>query len=157
MRMSAHERFDGKTRPAENGCIEWTGGRDWKGYGRFHVGKRSHPAHRWILMQVQPVPFEGAVAMHACNNKPCVSLEHLSWGTESQNALDAYRDGLRVAHSKFGADNASTRLTDEQVAEIRAGYTRTPGELRTLADRYGVSRSLIYLIVSGRHRATVAA
>jgi hypothetical protein len=44
-------------------------------------------------------------------------------------------------------------LSDEQIREIRASYTRygeTPQ--RVLAERYGVSRSTIALIVCGMHR-----
>lgn len=57
--------------------------------------------------------------------------------------------------ARRGEVHHSAKLTDAQVAEIRATYQRGRyGEAKKFALRYGVSRQLIHMIVSGGHRAS---
>lgn len=60
------------------------------GYGKSTTVSR-------ILCEYEfgPVTDKVWVAMHSCNNPRCVNPSHLSWGTQSRNIKQAYKDGNR--------------------------------------------------------------
>jgi len=66
--VSLTDRFLQKVTVRDDGCWEWTGARDRKGYGRFRVGRRMHPAHRVAYELFKgPIP-EGLTVDHTCQN-----------------------------------------------------------------------------------------
>lgn len=66
-------------------CWNWTGGKDRKGYGRFHVRAQEIMAHRAsYLLEVGPIP-DGMLLDHSCRNKSCVRPTHLRPATSKQN------------------------------------------------------------------------
>lgn len=78
-------------------CIEYDGFRTKKGYGRINrrVNGRivSRYAHRIAWETAHgPIP-EGMVVMHACDNPPCVNVEHLHLGTQADNIADMNAKG----------------------------------------------------------------
>ena len=89
----AYRRFLEKTAPADNGCIEWTGGLNGVGYGQFYRGRTSLDetgkgyAHRWSYeFFVGPIP-EGMHLDHLCRNTKCVNPEHLEPVTIRENLM----------------------------------------------------------------------
>lgn len=71
----------------DNGCIEWTGCRNRKGYG--HTTGKS--AHRAVYeATVGPIP-EGLQLDHLCMNPPCVNVDHLEPVTPRENSLRMWR------------------------------------------------------------------
>lgn len=93
------QKIDGKhTVNNENGCWEWTGKTDSKGYGAiwFRAGgrRRIAGAHRasWV---VHRGPIVGNLDIdHLCMNKICVNPEHLEPVTHRENMRRAYVAGL---------------------------------------------------------------
>ena len=131
---------------AASGCWEWKGSRQSKGYGSVAVDGRRILAHRLAYATwVGPIPG-GQVVRYACDNPPCINPAHLLLGTHAQNS----RDMVDRGRSTFGARNPAARLTAEQVVEIRARYATGRYRQRDLADQFGVSRSHISGILSGR-------
>ena len=134
-------RFWSKTR-VDAGCVIWIGGVDKDGYGNFSVAGRGRRAHRWIYSQAVGDP--GPRLLHSCDRPPCVKLQHLSPGTQSQNI----REAVERKRALIGSLNPSAKLTDAEVAEIRRMLEGR--ELhRAIAERFGVSKACIDLISCG--------
>lgn len=89
-----------------------------KGYGMVGLEGKQLYAHRYMCELVNgPPPTPRAQARHSCGNGHlgCVHPKHLLWGSNSKNQIDRYTHGTVVSHS-----GTRTKLTTEQVAEIRA-------------------------------------
>jgi len=85
---------------------------------------------------------EGMVVMHSCDNPSCVNPDHLSIGTQSQNIKEAIAKGRKVlpklSHPS-GADHPCSKLTEENVIEIRS----SPMMDTVYAKRFGVSPATV--------------
>lgn len=146
-------------------CWVWTASRkSGGGYGNFIVGRRVMVASRvsWEL-HFGAIP-DGKFVCHRCDNPPCVRPDHLFIGDAKDNRDDMIAKGrLRAARGDSngsrkhperlarGAANQKTKLTEEQVREIRRAYdpntNRGPGTLLQLGKRFGVNRTTISEIV----------
>lgn len=128
--------------PAANGCIEFQGCRDAKGYGRtWNAGKHIR-AHRlaWELAH-GPIP-DGLQVCHHCDNPPCCNPEHLFLGTNADNMADARAKGrLPDMPRPMGVTHHHAKLNPDTVREIRE-RGRSYG-IKRLAQEYGVSRRAI--------------
>lgn len=70
-----------------DGCWEWTGSINNKGYGRTSVKRRPVYAHRVAYeLCVGPIP-DGHELDHLCRNPRCVNPEHLEPVTHRVNLL----------------------------------------------------------------------
>jgi hypothetical protein len=72
--------------------------------------------------------------------------DNLRWATYAENEADKRRHGTDAG----GERNPSVKLTAEQVAEIRSSTDRARGYCGRLAEQYGVSRTQISAILTGR-------
>lgn len=81
------------------GCWEWQGLKNAKGYGELFVEKKHLKAHRVAYeLLVGPIP-EGLTIDHLCRNTGCVNPEHLEPVTNQENRRRAvaHRRAERVA------------------------------------------------------------
>lgn len=123
-----------------NQCWPWKGRANPAGYGRFEGSM----AHRMAYELINgPIP-EDLIVRHRCDNPPCCNPKHLLLGTQLDNMGDAV-ERKRIAHSRR---NGRTKLTEEDVHYIRRNPDRLTG--RAMAERYGIARSTISYIQSGR-------
>lgn len=123
-----------------NECWKWNGTIDHSGYGVLAVRGKRLAAHRlsWIFAHGE-IP-SGMVICHRCDTPPCVNPSHLFLGTLSDNTQDMIRKGRNF--------NGTTKLTPEQVVEIRSPQSITR-RLADVASDYGVHYMTIFNI---RHR-----
>ena len=102
------ERFAEKTRPADNGCIEWIASTSNSGYGTFYTGETFTVAHRWSYeYHVGPIRA-GMQVDHLCRNRLCVNPEHLEQVTALTNLLRGTGSAARThcpAGHPYAGDN----------------------------------------------------
>ena len=129
-----------------------------KGYGAFcyiRDGVIVHGrSHRYIWeMSYGPIPV-GLCVLHACDTPACVNPLHLWLGTKADNNADMIRKGRNVkgntyseGHYKRGITHHNTRLTEEQVREMRGKYADGRTSFNTLAQEYKIAIAHAYRIV----------
>jgi hypothetical protein len=121
-----------------DGCWEWRGWKDDKGYGYIQDGDRRRFTHRvsWELTN-GPIAA-GMFVCHHCDNPPCCRPDHLFLGTAQDNQTDMRIKG----RSTRGERNARAKLTTADVVEIRrllmAGLRNCD-----VAERFNIARSVI--------------
>jgi hypothetical protein len=142
--------WDVVNKAAADGCWEWTGRKGGKlAYGRLKRNGIEYQAHRysWEITN-GPIP-EGLFVCHHCDNPPCVRPDHLFLGTQADNLAD--RDAKGRAVYWRGEKNAATKLTEEDIREIRRlSQIHIETSQAALSRRFEVSPSLISQIVSGK-------
>jgi hypothetical protein len=104
-------------------CREWSGRKSKDGYGeRFYKGKK-RLAHRVAFFEKHGYwPKEVA---HKCHNRACIRPSHLKDATHTENVRES----------------PATKLTLEQVEEIRRNYTGARGERIAIMRAYDISSS----------------
>jgi hypothetical protein len=126
----------------ESGCWEFDGNRTGDGYGSVYIEGSMRPAHR-ISYEHHHGLLGGLLVRHKCDNPPCVNPDHLEPGTNAENMADMVARG----RSSRGESNPKARLTEAQVASIKARPTAT---VATLAREYGVGETAIRKIRNGQ-------
>lgn len=159
------ERFWQKVKKTD-GCWNWSGALDSHGYGQLYNGKTYELVHRlsWRLHR-GPIPRRKFICHH-CDNKICVNPLHLYVGDHKTNMRDRtirkrhwadvrpdeFREHAktigRLAPRRFGENNPAAKLTDAEVAEIRASNLG----LTVLAREYGVCYQHIWNLKTRRER-----
>ena len=136
-------------------CWLWQGAKKPSGYGNIRRNKKYTTAHRlaWEL-SFGSIP-KGMQIQHSCDTASCCNPNHLMLGTVISNYVDMCKKGRNKSNHtnrKFGVANHNSKLSEEQVSEIRKRYV--PGQIRQrdLADDYGVSQRLISIITRNEGR-----
>lgn len=89
----------------------------------------------------------GLLALHICDNRPCVNPNHIVLGTNKANMYDMKRKHRAAA----GERHHASRLTMEQAHRIReAAQTFDYATHGHIAKQFGVSRSTVTKILSGK-------
>lgn len=127
-------------------CWLWNAGRSSRGYGKVSVCGWDRRAHREAFEAIHgPGSAAGLVVRHSCDTPPCVNPAHLLVGTQGDNV----RDKVERDRQAKGETNGRAKLTEADVATIRAEYVRgcrTRGNI-AMARRFGVSDMLISKIM----------
>lgn len=140
-----------------SGCWEWRSSKAVRGgYGQLTHGHKLKKAHRVSYeVFVGPIPA-GMFVCHKCDNPPCVNPAHLFLGTPGDNHKDMHRKQRGfVPEALRGSKHPSTKLTEQDVIDIknllRAGETPQV----EIARKYGVSKTLITRIKKGKTWTTI--
>lgn len=120
-----------------DGCWEWCGYRDRKGYGRLSRSidgcKRNFKAHRFAYeLLIGPIP-DGLPLDHLCRNPACVKPDHLEPVTPREN-------WMRGFHPTVVASRANTCKRGHSLADAYVDH-RGCRHCRPCAKAYHVLRS----------------
>jgi hypothetical protein len=132
-------------------CLPFPFYRSVSGHGRIS-NRKGGPAlaHVYVAEAVHGAkPTEGYESCHRCGNAPCCNPRHLYWGTRAQNMADRITHGvLTPPPVQRGRSNVNTKLTEDNVREIRARIGKEP--IAQIARDYGVNSGTIHTIKDGR-------
>lgn len=148
---SVAERFWGKVDlEPSTGCWVWSGATEGHGYGNFkamsHVTVRAH--RMAFALSRGRAPEDGLVIRHKCHNPLCCNPAHLTEGTHQQNSDDMKLAGRWRGGPTKGAENGNSKLTPDQVGEIRRRLKR--GETNvSIAKDFPVGHAMISRIRRG--------
>jgi hypothetical protein len=108
-----------------NGCMNWTGKIDKKGYPIIQIRNaygliKSRRAHRvsasvWLGFDID----SQLLVCHHCDNPACINPDHLFVGTHSDNLNDAIRKGRRPRAAQRILRRPRCKLTASTVNRIR--------------------------------------
>lgn len=129
-RQDFAKRFWAKVRKSD-GCWEWTGFVNPKGYGYFKLNGRMERAHRvsyWLATGQWP---QELFVCHRCDNRRCVRPDHLFLGNNAENMADAAAKGRIPDHGP------RPKLDIDAVLSIR-NRVAAGCPLDILAAQYGV-------------------
>lgn len=142
---SVEERFYAKTRQADGGCLQWIASRTTFGHGQFFFEGRTHRAHRvaWTLHTGDRLTAS-QVILHLCDNPPCVAIEHLVLGTNSQNISEMHAKGRASLYRK-------TVYGDDVIALARRMHEEKYS-YADIAAETGIHENYVWAVVQGRRR-----
>lgn len=107
-----------------DGCWNWTGGTDGKGYGLLNTRAGTKRVHRFAYtLLVGPIPA-GMLLDHTCHNKACVNPDH-----------------LRLATNKQNLENLSGAYVSNQTGLRGVGYDKRSGTYRARVRHNGILHS----------------
>lgn len=131
-------------------CWPWKAACHRDGYGWFRPvpGANMELAHRvsWKINR-GAIP-KGLYVLHKCDNPCCVNPKHLFLGTQLDNMRDMLSKGRSGPRGGVkGEDSSSSKVTANQVRDIRKIYARGNVSYEALGRRYDVAGVTIGQIV----------
>lgn len=114
---------------------------------KLYPKNKSCSVHRLIMFAFKAEEyFEKATVNHIDGNKLNNNLDNLEWCTQKENCIHAYTIGLS---NNYGENNITSKLTNDQVLEIRKLYNEYTTQ-KELSKKFNVSSKNIYFIVNNK-------
>lgn len=114
-------RFAEKVERGDGECWIWTGAAI-RGRGSIKYLGKAHLAPRLAkIIHDRQWPKRGMQACHSCDNPACVRAEHIWWGTNRENSLDASAKGRFPAQAKTHC-RAGHPLSGENLRHSKEGH-----------------------------------
>ncbi len=159
-RRNTPERFWSKVDKKTDGCWEWRGTIDDKGYGVVGWHGEQILAHRMSLILSGCEPGSLFVC-HRCDNPPCVRPDHLFLGTAKDNLRDMVTKGRALVGDRNpsrrfperrprGEAVHNAKLTEDDVRRIRRLSAAGTLDRGVIARELGVTWGCIDLVRKGR-------
>jgi hypothetical protein len=133
-------------------CWEWQNALDADGYGVWSIQGQQVKTHRYAYELSKGKIPDSLHVCHSCDNRRCCNPSHLWVGTNDDNHADKRRKGREVPPPTFyGSSHPQSKLTEQDVLEIRALYAEGNDTYKTLAQKFNVSSGLIGHVVTRRN------
>ena len=116
-KLKAAQRLVTRSKPLDNGCIEWLGSKNQRGYGtmayndgEFKTDKVHRVAYHLFVGDIGSMTID-----HLCGNTLCVNVEHMMLATKAENTRRGNKpldmiDYCNKGH-KYEGDNLRMRWT----------------------------------------------
>jgi hypothetical protein len=128
-------------------CRVWAGTIKSNGYGVFRLDGVEYLAHRAAYIVYHgPIP-EGYVIHHWCENRLCITPNHIVSLTGEQHVKLTARTG-----AYRGEKNRNSRHSNEKIKHIKE-LAKAGISARVLAEEFDIPRSTLSQILSGQSRA----
>ena len=117
------------------------------GYSLVGINGKLKYVHRIVAECFIPNPLNKRTVNHKNGIKDDNTVDNLEWMTDSENQIHSYVVLGKKGHTKGGGKgnkNSQSKLTKEQILEIRASKL-TQSQLARI---YGVTRQNIYRIIN---------
>jgi DNA-binding XRE family transcriptional regulator len=140
----------------ENACWEWRGTKNNAGYPLFSFKGRMISATKtaYSIYYKRKIP-KGWVVSHTCHNVACMNPDHLYITSRSDLTKELYESGRMKPANQKGADNPNSKLTEDDVREIRRRKEEGATHME-LAEEYGVTKTTISQIYNRKLWSHVA-
>lgn len=116
---------------------------------RNGVKAKEFNVHRLVATHFIDNPDGKETVNHKDGDKTNNRVDNLEWNDRSEQMDHAYK--LRLKTSVSGSDNSQSKLTDDQVREIRRTFVKGDRQFgaSALSRKYGVTHRVIRLVVNG--------
>jgi hypothetical protein len=122
-------------------CLEWTGYRNPKGYGKFKLNGKVRTATHVVWEWAHgPLP-EGRELDHRCHNHACVRLRHLRPVTHKEN-MENFRGATKRSKSGVRGVHQAGKSWIAQVTHRRVNYYLGVFPTPELADAAATAKRL---------------
>ena len=125
----------------ENGCWNWSGTKNPKGYGIIMVKGRRTRTHRVTYESVHGLIPEGLEPDHTCRNRACCNPSHLEAVTHAEN------------NRRAGQYQSALKITLAEAQLVKDAYAAGGVTQRSLAAQFGISATLVNFIVKEVRKA----
>ena len=140
------------------GCWNWIHAKFTNGYGCIVWENRTYSTHRAAYIAWKGKIKKGLYVCHSCDNKGCCNPKHLWVGTVQDNMRDRNnknrqafgdRNGTRThpEKRKYAEDNSKSKVTADQVRNIRSRYRLGRSTTKELSEHYGLCVEQIRRII----------
>lgn len=135
---------EGPIHPIHGQCWVWKKS-IINGYGKFNIGSKTTKAHRFSW-KVSNGSFNNLWVLHKCDNRLCVNPNHLFLGDHEDNI----KDMVKKERQEKGKEHHNSKLTEDDILEIRKIYVKGSRTLGTIAlgNKFGVDSSVISRIIN---------
>jgi hypothetical protein len=120
-------------------CLEWTKGVATSGYGVTKVGRNKVVRTHRLALELEGIDIDGWCVLHSCDNILCCNPKHLRVGTHKENMEDMTKRKRQYS-----------KLSEEQVLDIRSRYVEGVTTHLDLANEFGVSRQHVSDVINRR-------
>jgi len=131
-----------------NECWNWMGCKNKKGYGYLGICGKNIRAHRFSYELHKGAIPKGLLVCHTCDNPSCVNPKHLWLGTNFDNMRDMVLK--KRTSKKHGEQHHRSKLTKQQVEEIRNLYNLHIYSLREISIKFNTAFQNIWFICKGK-------
>lgn len=123
----------------------------YRGYDLYKNGERwKTSAHHLVaILWLGPKPSEKHEVAHNDTDGSNSHYSNLRWATRKENIQDTVEAGKFKTPGFRGSDVGTSKLSEDDVREIRRLSSEKIGQ-RTIAKKFGVSRSTVCEIQNGK-------
>ena len=131
------------TKLNDDECWEWQLGLSVTGYGKMKIRPKTMATHRFSF--VIHNLYSPEMVLHSCDNRKCVNPKHLRAGNHIENMADMTARNRQATGMRHGF----TKITDEQVLELRSMYAAGV-KMKAIAIHFGINKGSVANIACGR-------